>query len=126
LAFAFAQGVALSIPFVLGAPPSPAARGEWRFWVLPGLALEATAWGLFSSSFGRSVLGSAGLGGLLYVLSWGMTFGTGAFRWRNVPAILVLRLLLDGLALVLSCRIFCRPDWQRVQPIAERESWIAE
>src|SRR5438874_1766991 len=107
LVFAFAQGVALMVPFVLWAPLAESARGALRFWLLPVLTLEATAWGLFSSSFGRSVLGSAGMGGLLYVLSWMITFAVTAFMRRTFSGDLTLRVLLDGLALVGSYRIFC-------------------
>jgi hypothetical protein len=120
LVFALAQGVALTIPFVLWAPRAESSRGESMVWLLPALTLEATTWGLYSSSFGRNVLGSAGLGGLFYVLSWAVTFAAGALLRRNLPDSLAFRPLLDGLALLLSYRIFCRPDQERIQPIADR------
>src|SRR5262245_12027640 len=102
LAFAVAQGIALMIPFVLAAPEPRASATSRMVWLLPALTLEATAWGLFSSSFCGSVLSSAGHGGVFYVLSWVVAFGLSAAIRRGESSLLTLRLLLDALALAGS------------------------
>jgi hypothetical protein len=113
LAFAAAQGIALTIPFVLAAPQSGGLPARRLFWLLPALTLEATTWGLFSSSFCGSVLSSAGLGGVLHVLSWIVAFVLSAAIRRGESGLLTLRLLLDVLALAGSYLAFCRSDQER-------------
>ncbi|HKB36694.1 MAG TPA: hypothetical protein VKD72_09585, partial [Gemmataceae bacterium] len=109
----------LTIPFVLAAPPGRGFPGSRLFWLLPALTVEAATWGLFSSSFCGSVLSSAGLGGVLHVLSWIVAFVLSAAIRRGESGLLTLRLLVDGLALVGSYLAFCRPDQERFRTRAD-------
>jgi hypothetical protein len=105
---ALTQGMALALPYVLTHQPSPEAMGLPLFLFL--LPLEAFLWGLFSSSLSGSVLGGAGMGGFLYVLSWVLTL---AVIGQQPAPVAVTRLLIDALALSGSYLVFCAPDRQR-------------
>ena len=117
VALALTQGVALAVPFVLAAPGT---GDRWALWALPAVTLEALAWGLFAAAFSRTVLAGAGLGGMLYVTTWVVSFVFVSGHTRRLAPHLTARLLIDGLALFGSYRVFCRVDYSR------RGAWSAE
>jgi hypothetical protein len=84
----------------------------------PALGVEALVWGLLFSARGRTVLPAVGGAGLALAGLWYTTFlaaaGLGESAETAWPLAIGGRLLLDGLALGLSRRTFCREDRARV------------
>jgi hypothetical protein len=87
------------------------------------VALEALAWGLLASALWRNALGAAGCGVALWLASCAVTAlilaGIDAPSMnqdaRTVP-IFIIRAVLDGGAVLVAYRVFCRPDRERREP----------
>jgi hypothetical protein len=80
------------------------------FWMLPSVALEAFAWGLFGSSLARSVMGGIALGLVPFLVTW--MVGAGATGGHDVGALLAgVAFAVAGLS--LSAAFYTRSDWER-------------
>jgi hypothetical protein len=108
---ALAQGLLLAgVVTALGVQPAKDLDPVHWFWVLPGAALEAFAWGLFGSALSRSVLGAIALGVPPFVATW--MVGAGVAGGRDIGALLAgVAFAVAGLS--LSAAFYTRSDWER-------------
>jgi hypothetical protein len=108
---ALTQGLVLAgVVVALGVQPGTDVDPAHWFWVLPGAALEAFAWGLFGSALSRSVLGAIALGLVPFLATW--MVGAGVAGGRDVVALFAgVAFAVAGLS--LSAAFYTRSDWER-------------
>jgi hypothetical protein len=87
------------------------------------VALEALAWGLLASALWRNALGAAGCGVALWLASCAITAlflaildAPSMSQEVRFAPLVVIRTVLDGGALLIAYRVFCRPDAARRGP----------
>ncbi|HMC65855.1 MAG TPA: hypothetical protein VKI65_13030 [Gemmataceae bacterium] len=111
LALTCLQGLLLgAVAFSLGLESQSFSTWNW-FWIVPVVALEAYAWGLFASALCRTTLAAVGLGlvplGAIWLV-WPPT------AWPPAVMVLVIRGALLVTALALSGLVYCEQDRARL------------
>lgn len=111
LGLSVAHGLTLAgFVAVVGLAGGQTPAGLW-FAVLPFLAVDGFCWGLAGSAFGRTVFGAALIAVVFLGASWVVT-GLAALL-SDDALIMPVRVAFMAVAVELSRRAFCAPDFRR-------------